>query len=214
MPLTTREKEWIEDKLYDFSRTENPPTDPDLPVEYTFTTRDIILDDIDWGIDTPEDLKLFDSIYRKLKNKIYTLNLGFDPKINIYPQEYDLRDSVVRSDSNKDIPELTVTWSDRKDSVDSTFGAFDKDTGEYLKYSDLDNIGKTNEIKLQPSNTGVGSKLKVNFQLDPSYFFYPKDIKSINDVNERQFGGWINSKGLPKMQGSLQRNDSSIVIPN
>jgi hypothetical protein len=206
MPLTTREKEWIEDKLYDFSRTENPPTDPDSPVEYAFITRDIVEDDIDWGLSTPEDLELFNSIHRKLKYKIYTLNLGFDPKINKYPQEYDLRDSVVRADSDKGMPELTVTWSDRQDSVDSTFGAFDKDTGEYIKYSDL------NEIKLQPSNTGVGSKLKVTFTLDPSYFFYPKDIKSIGDVNERHFGGWINSKGLPKMQGDLYRNNSSNVI--
>ena len=71
---------------------------------------------------------------------------------------------------------------------------------------------KIDEVKLQPSNTGVGSKLKVTFTLDPSYFFYPKDIKSIDDVNERHFGGWINSKGLPKMQGDLYRNDSSNVI--
>ena len=179
MPLTTREKEWIEDKLYDFSRTENPPTDPDLPVEYAFITRDIVEDDIDWGLSTPEDLELFNSIYRKLKYKIYTLNLGFDPKINKYPQEYDLRDSVVRADSDKGMPELTVIWSDRQDSVDSTFGAFDKDTGEYIKYSDLDNIGKVDEARILPTKTGIGKKINIEFHPDDS------NVKSIEDIHNK-----------------------------
>ena len=213
MPLTTREKEWIEDKLYDFSRTENPPTDPDSPVEYAFITRDIVEDDIDWGLSTPEDLELFNSIHRKLKYKIYTLNLGFDPKINKYPQEYDLRDSVVRADSDKGMPELTVTWSDRQDSVDSTFGAFDKDTGEYLKYSDLDNIGKVDEARIIPAKTGMGKKLKVTFTLDPDIFRYNKNIKSINDIEPNtHIGGLLSSKDLPDLYADLYKTETSNVV--
>jgi hypothetical protein len=216
MPLTTREKEWIEDKLYDFSQTKNPPTDPDSPVEYAFITRDIVEDDIDWGLSTPEDLELFNSIHRKLKYKIYTLNLGFDPKINKYPQEYDLRDSVVRADSDNGMPELTVTWSDRQDSVDSTFGAFDKDTGEYLKYSDLDNIGKVDEAKIQPKSIGVGKmgkKLKVTFTLDPDIFRYNKNIKSINDIEPNtHIGGLLSSKDLPDLYADLHKTETSNVV--
>jgi N-acetylneuraminate synthase/sialic acid synthase len=87
----------------------------------------------------PEQLKeLID-----YKNKIYIFNYGHDPKIKNYPEDYDLRDAIVRADFENNNPELTVTLSDRADgSYGSEYGAFDKDTGEYLKYSDLDKIGK------------------------------------------------------------------------
>ena len=66
----------------------------------------------------------------------------------------------MRSEYNNNNPELIITISDRLDgSYGSEYGAFDKDTGEYLKYSDLDKIGKVDEVKIQPKNTGVGSNL-------------------------------------------------------
>ena len=200
-PLTSEEKEWIKKQLRNFDPGDTPPEDPNTPLQYNFIDEGYIENKIEDEYMTSKDLEIFDSIRRKLKNKIYTFNIGHDNQVGNYPQ---LRDSVVKSDTYY-ISSLNIMWSDRDDNG-VPFGAFDKNTGKYIKYSDL------NEIKLQPFNTGVGSKLRVTFTLDPSYFFYPKDIKSIDDVNERHFGGWINSKGLPKMQGDLYRNDSSNVI--
>ena len=143
-PLTQEEKEWIGNQVYNIDRDYLPNnTDSDTPLEYAFIDRKGIEDDIENEYMTSKDLKLFDSIYRKLKNKIYAFNHGHDPKIKKYPEDYDLRDAVVRADFENNNPELTITISDRLDgSYGSELGAFDKDTGEYLKYSDLDKIGK------------------------------------------------------------------------
>ena len=143
-PLTQEEKEWIGNQVYNIDRDYLPNnTDSDTPLEYAFIDRKGIEDDIKKEYMTFKDLELFDSIYRKLKNKIYAFNHGHDPKIKKYPEDYDLRDAVVRADFENNNPELTITISDRLDgSYGSELGAFDKDTGEYLKYSDLDKIGK------------------------------------------------------------------------
>jgi hypothetical protein len=203
-PLTSEEKEWIKKQLRDFDPGDTPPNDPDKPLTYTFMNEGWIEDYIEDEDMTSKDLEIFKSITKKLgKSKVYTFNNGHDSKVDSTPH---LHDSVIRANYDNNNSELTVTWSDWGHDNPYPYGAFGKNTGKYIKYSDL------NEIKLQPFNTGVGSKLRVTFTLDPSYFFYPKDIKSIDDVNERHFGGWINSKGLPKMQGDLYRNDSSNVI--
>jgi len=154
--LTSEEKEWISNQVYNIDRDYLPNnTDSDTPLEYAFIDRKGIEDDIKKEYMTFKDLELFDSIYRKLKNKIYAFNHGHDYKIRKYPEDYDLRDAVVRADFENNNPELTVTLSDRLDgSHGSEHGAFDKDTGEYLKYSDLDKIGKVDEIKILPGNTG------------------------------------------------------------
>jgi len=143
-PLTQEEKNWIDNELYVFDRYYPPTqTSPDTPIEYVFATKKWIENDIEDGYKDYKDLEIFNSIYKKLKNKIYIFNFGHDPKIKNYPEDYDLRDAVVRADFENNNPELTVTLSDRADgSHGSEYGAFDKDTGEYLKYSDLDKIGK------------------------------------------------------------------------
>jgi hypothetical protein len=143
-PLTQEEKNWIDNELYVLDRYYPPnQTSPDTPVEYVFATKKWIESDIEDGYKDYKDLEIFNSIYQKLKNKIYIFNFGHDPKIKNYPESYDLRDAVVRADFENNNPELTVTLSDRADgSYGSEYGAFDKDTGEYLKYSDLDKIGK------------------------------------------------------------------------
>jgi hypothetical protein len=144
IPLTQEEKDWISNELYVLDRYYPPnQTDPDTPVEYVFATKKWIENDIEDEYKDYKDLEIFNSIYQKLKNKIYIFNFGHDPKIKNYPEDYDLRDAVVRADIENNNPELTVTLSDRADgSYGSEYGAFDKDTGEYLKYSDLDKIGK------------------------------------------------------------------------
>jgi hypothetical protein len=144
IPLTQEEKDWISNELYVLDRYYPPnQTDPDTPVEYVFATKKWIENDIEDEYKDYKDLEIFNSIYQKLKNKIYIFNFGHDPKIKNYPESYDLRDAVVRADFENNNPELTVTLSDRADgSYGSEYGAFDKDTGEYLKYSDLDKIGK------------------------------------------------------------------------
>jgi hypothetical protein len=143
-PLTQEEKNWIDNELYVFDRYYPPTqTSPDTPIEYVFATKKWIESDIEDGYKDYKDLEIFNSIYKKLKNKIYIFNYGHDPKIKNYPEDYDLRDAIVRADFENNNPELTVTLSDRADgSYGSEYGAFDKDTGEYLKYSDLDKIGK------------------------------------------------------------------------
>jgi len=144
IPLTQEEKDWISNELYVLDRYYPPnQTDPDTPVEYVFATKKWIENDIEDEYKDYKDLEIFNSIYQKLKNKIYIFNFGHDPKIKNYPESYDLRDAVVRADFENNNPELTVTLSDRADgSYGSEYGAFDKDTGEYIKYSDLDKIGK------------------------------------------------------------------------
>jgi hypothetical protein len=144
IPLTQEEKDWISNELYVLDRYYPPnQTDLDTPVEYVFATKKWIENDIEDEYKDYKDLEIFNSIYQKLKNKIYIFNFGHDPKIKNYPESYDLRDAVVRADFENNNPELTVTLSDRADgSYGSEYGAFDKDTGEYLKYSDLDKIGK------------------------------------------------------------------------
>ena len=129
-PLTPEEKEWINKLLIDFDPGDTPEGNPDEPLIYTFIDRDNIEDDIENEYMTSKDLELFDSIYRKLKGRIYTLNIGSNDQVDDYPQ---LRDSVVKSE---DGPGLTVTWSDWDDNG-NLFGAFDKTTGKYIKYSDL-----------------------------------------------------------------------------
>jgi hypothetical protein len=129
-PLTPEEKEWIKKQLMDFDPGDTPEGNPDEPLIYTFIDRDNIEYDIVREYMTSKDLELFDSIYRKLKGRIYTLNIGSNDQVDDYPQ---LRDSVVKSE---DGPGLTVTWSDWDDDG-NLFGAFDKTTGKYIKYSDL-----------------------------------------------------------------------------
>jgi hypothetical protein len=129
-PLTPEEKEWIKKQLMGFDPGHTPEGNPDEPLIYTFIDRDNIEDDIENEYMTSKDLELFDSIYRKLKGRIYTLNIGSNDQVDDYPQ---LRDSVVKSE---DGPGLTVTWSDWDDDG-NLFGAFDKTTGKYIKYSDL-----------------------------------------------------------------------------
>ena len=178
--LTSEEKEWVGNQVYTVDRfysSDNTDLDSDTPLEYVFVNRKEIEDDIEKEYRTSKDLELFDSIYRKLKNRIYTFNWGHDPNIKKYPEDYDLRDAVVRSEYNNNNPELTITISDRLDgSYGSEYGAFDKDTGEYLKYSDLDKIGKVDEIKVQPKKTGIKGKINLEF--------FPNDlkIKSYSDI--------------------------------
>ena len=178
--LTSEEKEWVGNQVYTVDRfysSDNTDLDSDTPLEYVFVNRKEIEDEIQGEYRTSKDLELFDSIHRKLKNRIYTFNWGHDPNIKKYPEDYDLRDAVVRSEYNNNNPELTITISDRLDgSYGSEYGAFDKDTGEYLQYSDLDKIGKVDEIKVQPKKTGIKGKINLEF--------FPNDlkIKSYSDI--------------------------------
>ena len=178
--LTSEEKEWIDNQAYTIDRfysSNNTDLDSDAPLEYKFVNRKEIEDEIQGEYRTSKDLELFDSIHRKLKNKIYTFNRGHDPNIKKYPEDYDLRDAVVRAEYSNNNPELTITMSDRLDgSYGSEYGAFDKDTGEYLQYSDLDKIGKVDEIKVQPKKTGIKGKINLEF--------FPNDlkIKSYSDI--------------------------------
>ena len=200
--LTSEEKEWIGNQVYNIDRDYlSNNTDPDTPLEYVFIDRKGIEDDIEKEYMTSKDLKLFDSIYRKLKNKIYAFNQGHDPKIKKYPEDYDLRDAVVRADVENNNPELTITVSDRLDgSYGSEHGAFDKDTGEYLKYSDLDKIGKVDEVKIQPKNTGVGSKTILEFYPNkPNIKTIPDMYSTISTVSISEITGIVKIKDLPPM---------------
>ena len=136
-PLTNEEKNWIDNQFSYFEPNDSPPGDPNTPLEYTFIDKDMIEEDIEDGIMTPKDLEIFNSIMKKLgKNRIYTINAGSDPQVDQYP---DLRDSVIRAGSFNNVPQLTVTWSDLNINGGDVeyFGAFDKNTGQYIKYSDL-----------------------------------------------------------------------------
>jgi len=129
-PLSSEEKEWINNLLINFDPGDTPAGNPDEPLTYDFISKYEIEYRIEDEDMTPKDLEIFDSIHRKLKNKVYTFNLGYDNQVDKYSQ---LRDTVVKSDG----PELTVTWSDFDNNVGGTFGAFDKTTGKYFRYSNL-----------------------------------------------------------------------------
>jgi len=132
-PLTSEEKDWIKKQLRNFGPGDTPPGDSENPLIYTFIDRKGIEDEIEEEYMTSKDLEIFNSIYKKLKNKIYTSNIGYDDQVNNYPQ---LRDNVVQSNTVNTNPALDVIQSDRDDN-NVPFGAFDKDTGKYIKYSDL-----------------------------------------------------------------------------
>jgi len=214
--LTSEEKEWIGNQVYTVDRfysSDNTDLDSDTPLEYVFVTRKEIEDEIEGEYRTPKDLELFDSIHRKLKNKIYTFNHGHDPNIKKYPEDYDLRDAVVRAEYSNNNPELTITISDRLDgSYGSEYGAFDKDTGEYLQYSDLDKIGKVDEIKVQPKKTGIKGKINLEF--------FPNDlkIKSYSDIYDfmklspKNFlPGIIKLKNFPLMFAEIFTNNEGEI---
>ena len=133
-PLTSEEKEWIKKQLRNFDPGDTPPEDPNTPLTYTFINKGDIEDEIEDGYMIPKDLEIFNSIYRKLKDRIYTLNTGYNYQVNDYPQ---LRDSVVKSNTDNTNPALDVIQSDFNSNDESYFGAFDKDTGKYIKYFDL-----------------------------------------------------------------------------
>jgi hypothetical protein len=135
-PLTSEEKKWIEKQLRDFDPGDTPPEDPNTPLTYTFINKGDIKSEIEDGYMTSKDLEIFNSIVKKLSNNgIYTFNSGHDFQVDNYPQ---LRDSVVKAGTGfNNIPVLTVTWSDFNSNDESFFGAFDKDTGKYVKYSYL-----------------------------------------------------------------------------
>ena len=132
-PLTPEEKNWIDKQLIDFDPGDTPEGNPDIPLTYNFIDKGYIESEIEDEYMTSKDLELFNSIVQKLgKNKIYTFNSGHDFQIDNYPQ---LRDSVVKAGIGfNNIPALTVTWSDFDDDGEP-FGAFDKNTGQYIKYS-------------------------------------------------------------------------------
>jgi hypothetical protein len=132
--LTSEEKEWIKKQLINFDPGDTPPEDPNTPLTYTFINKGDIEDEIEDGYMTPKDLEIFNSIYKKLKDRIYTLNTGYNYQVNDYPQ---LRDSVVKSNTDNANPALNITQSDFNSNDESYFGAFDKDTGKYIKYFDL-----------------------------------------------------------------------------
>ena len=132
--LTSEEKEWIKKQLINFDPGDTPPEDPNTPLTYTFINKGDIEDEIEDGYMTPKDLEIFNSIYKKLKDRIYTLNTGYNYQVNDYPQ---LRDSVVKSNTDNTNPALNITQSDFNSNDESYFGAFDKDTGKYIKYFDL-----------------------------------------------------------------------------
>ena len=137
-PLTNEEKKWIDNQFNYFEPNDTPPGDPDTPLEYTFINKEYIEEMIEDEEMTSKDLEIFNSIMKKLgKNRIYTLNAGSDPQVDQYP---NLRDSVIRAGSFNNVPQLTVTWSDLNINGGDVeyFGAFDKNTGQYIKYSDLE----------------------------------------------------------------------------
>ena len=213
--LTSEEKEWIGNQVYTIDRFySSNNTDSDTPLEYEFVNRKEIEDEIEGEYMTSKDLELFDSIYRKLKNKIYTFNHGHDPNIKKYPEDYDLRDAVVRSEYNNNTPELTITISDRLDgSYGSEYGAFDKDTGEYLRYSDLDKIGKVDEVKIQPKNTGVGSKIILEFYPDKPNIKTISDMYStISTVSTSEITGIIKTKDLPPMFADFYIDKNELMM--
>ena len=132
--LTSEEKNWIDKQLRNFNPNSTPLEDPNTPVMHILIYKSEIEDEIEDGDMTYKDLKLFNSIYNKLKDKIYTSNTGYDSQVNNYPQ---LRDSIVKSNTDNTNPALDIIQSDFNSNDESYFGAFDKDTGKYVKYSDL-----------------------------------------------------------------------------
>jgi hypothetical protein len=91
---------------------------------------------------------------------------------------------------------LLITWSDRDDNG-VPFGAFDKNTGKYIKYSDL---GKVDEVKIQPKNTGVGSKTILEFYPNkPNIKTIPDMYSTISTVSISEITGIVKIKDLPPM---------------
>ena len=180
--LTSEEKKWIDRELWntdrDHYRDRHPSAeDPDVPLDHILADGPSIDVDIMDDYRDPKELEIFNSIHRKLKNKVYTFNYKNDSKMKKYPEDYDLRDTVVGAEYDDGIPVLYVLYSGFPFGEPSnTYGAFDKDTGEYLKYSDLDKIGKVDEIKVQPKKTGIKGKINLEF--------FPNDlkIKSYSDI--------------------------------
>ena len=151
---------------------------------------------------TFKDLEIFNSIRRKLKNRIYTFNIGHDDQVGNYPQ---LRDSVVKAETYY-ISSLNIMWSDRDDDG-VCFGAFDKNTGKYIKYSDL------NEIKLQPKNTGVGNKITFEFYPDkPNIKTIPDIYSTINNSDNSFITGIIKTKDLPPMFVDLYIDKNELMM--
>ena len=133
-PLSSEEKKWIDTQLTDFDPGDTPPGDPNTPLEYNLIDKDGIEDNIEDEEMTPKDLEIFNSIIKKLgKSKIYAFNNGHDSKVD---QHSNLRDSILRAYSLNSDNQLLITFSDADDDGE-TFGAFDKNTGKYIKYSDL-----------------------------------------------------------------------------
>jgi hypothetical protein len=161
-PLTSEEKKWIANLFAFFESYESPEGDANTPLVYTFMNREYIEEMIEEEEMTSEDLKNFDSVYRKLRgNKVYTFNNKRDDQVDNYP---NLRDSVIKADTHKGKQVLTLTYSDADwDDNEEYFGAFDKNTGKYIKYSDL------NEAIIKPGNTGLKNKrLKATFYSSPT----------------------------------------------
>jgi hypothetical protein len=145
----------------------SPENNPDEPITYTLLSRKYIEKTI--SKQPTETLKIFDSVHKKLKNRIYAFNIGDDPKVNQYP---NLRDSVIRAGSNHSEPELTITLSDFDGGLygdnETFFGAFDKDTGRYIKYSDLET--PANEAIIKPGNTGLKNfRIKATFSEEDDF---------------------------------------------
>jgi hypothetical protein len=134
IPLSSEEKKWIDTQLTDFDPGDTPPGDPNTPLEYNLIDKDGIEDNIEDEEMTPKDLEIFNSIIKKLgKSKIYAFNNGHDSKVD---QHSNLRDSILRAYSLNSDNQLLIIFSDADDDGE-TFGAFDKNTGKYIKYSDL-----------------------------------------------------------------------------
>jgi len=204
--LTSEEKNWIEKQLKDFDPGDTPEGNPDEYLYYNFIDKEYIKNEIEEEYMTSKDLEIFDSIYRKLKNKIYAFNMGYNNQAGNYPQ---LRDSVIKSETYYYGSSLNIMWSDRDDDG-VPFGAFDKNTGKYIKYSDL---GKVDEVKIQPKNTGVGSKTTLEF--------YPNkpNIKTISDmystistISTSEITGIIKTKDLPPMFADFYIDKNELMM--
>jgi hypothetical protein len=219
LSLTSKEKEWIQDKIWNTDYTKSwydHPSfgNPDEPIDYIIADEKSIKNDISYGFEEPEELEIFNSIHRKLKNKRYIFYRGHDPKIKKYPESYNLQDTIVGADIDDGIRVIYVIESNHVPGYPyETYGAFDKDNGEYLKYSDLDKIGKVDEIKVQPVKTGIGGKIFLNFLPDNP------NIKTINDIyNEITISrsgkiiGIIKSKKLPFMFAEMYVNKNNEII--
>jgi hypothetical protein len=203
--LTQEEKNWIDNQLIDFDPGDTPEGNPDEYLYYNFIDKEYIKREIENEYMTFKDLEIFNSIRRKLKNRIYTFNIGHDDQVDIYPQ---LRDSVVKAEIYY-ISSLNIMWSDRDDDG-VCFGAFDKNTGKYIKYSDL---GKVDEVKIQPKNTGVGSKTTLEFYPDKPNIKTISDMYStISTISTSEITGIIKTKDLPPMFADFYIDKNELMM--